>query len=353
MDPASHTAIHRLWQTCWPSKGVLRSQSLPVGVAHFALQRHPCLAACWVCVVVVSLSTIIINEAAAASGDLSTPSGQPQQLTCASEQHPVTPFPTSFWLVKTIKTGGTTLAGVLRHICGHYGVVPVNKRRINPLERLSDEAAAAGLQQLVQGAKNMTDASEFAIITHINFSDAKLAAFQSVVGGRRPLLFTSVRNPLTRTYSHYIQAKCAAAAAMLGGKIIQCDTNTTYMDKLLSLDNIRNRWNFVHDTSRHNLMYKYVKGNATSPEAALAKYDFVFVSERMDEGEGEGPLVVPLQASFLVLCGCSQPAARPSRLTTQAGLLYMQALEWSQLWISADKGCWGCKHSRSLVAPST
>lgn len=71
---------------------------------------------------------------------------------------------------------------------------------------------------------------------------------------------------------------------MLGGKIIECDRNETFMNRLLELDDVRNRWSFVRVPSRHNLMYNYVRGNATSPEAALAKYDFVFVSERMDEG---------------------------------------------------------------------
>lgn len=220
------------------------------------------------------------------SPDLGT-AQQPQwQPSCPSTQHIVSPFPTSFWLVKTVKTGGTTLASVLRQICAHYGVVPVNKPSINPLEKLADAEAAAALQSLVLGAKNATDALEISIITHLNFSDAKSAAFRAALGGRRPLLFTSVRHPVNRTYSHFIQSKCANAAAILGGKIIECDRNATYMNKLLELDSIRNRWSFVQVPSRHNLLYHYVRGNATTAEAALAQYDFVFVAERMDEGEG-------------------------------------------------------------------
>jgi hypothetical protein len=195
------------------------------------------------------------------------------------------PFPASFWLVKTVKTGSTTIASVLRQICAHYGVVPVSKRGINPVERLADGAAAAALRELVLRARNATDASEFSIITHLNYSDAKLGAFQAALDGRQPLLFTSVRHPLQRTYSHFIQAKCANAAAVLGGKIIECDRNATYLHKLLELDNIRNRWSFVRVPSRHNLVFNYVRGNTTTAEAALAQYDFVFVSERMDEGK--------------------------------------------------------------------
>jgi hypothetical protein len=131
----------------------------------------------------------------------------------------------------------------------------VNKRSINPMERLADAEAAAALQSLVLSAKNATDALEFSIITHLNFSDAKLAAFQAALDGRRPLVFTSVRHPVDRTYSHFIQAKCANAAAILGGKIIECDRNETYMNKLLELDSIRNRWSFVRVPSRHNLLY--------------------------------------------------------------------------------------------------
>jgi hypothetical protein len=210
----------------------------------------------------------------------------PLQPSCPSPQHIVSPFPISFWLVKTVKTGGTTIASVLRQICARYGVVPVNKRSINPLERLADAEAAAALQSLVLGAKNATDALEFSVITHLNFSDAKLAAFQAALDGRKPLLFTSVRHPLARTYSHFIQAKCANAAAVLGGKIIECDRNETYMIKTLELDSIRNRWSFVRVPSRHNLLYHYMRGNATTVETALSHYDFVFVAERMDEGEG-------------------------------------------------------------------
>lgn len=157
---------------------------------------------------------------------------------CPSELHPITPFPENFWLVKTIKTGGTTLASVLRQLCAHYGVVPVRKRSINPLEQMPDAAAAAALHDVVMATKNASDAAAFAVITHLNYSDAKLTAFQSAVG-RRPLLFTSVRHPLARTYSHFIQAKCANAAAVLKGKIIECDRNETYMEKLLELDDIR------------------------------------------------------------------------------------------------------------------
>jgi hypothetical protein len=57
------------------------------------------------------------------------------------------------------------------------------------------------------------------------------------------------------------------------------------LHKLLELDNIRNRWSFVRVPSRHNLVFNYVRGNTTTAEAALAQYDFVFVSERMDEGK--------------------------------------------------------------------
>lgn len=236
-----------------------------------------------------------------------------QQPRC--QAHVNSPFPASFWLVKTIKTGGTTLAGVLRQICAHTGVVPVNKRSINPLEQLPDAEAAAALRDVIAAAKNATDAAEFAIITHLNYSDAKLAAFQSALGGRRPLLLTSARHPLGRTYSHFIQAKCANAAAMLGGKIIECDRNVTYMNKLLELDNIRNRWSFVKVPSRHNLVYNYIRGNTTTAEAALAPYDFVFISERMDEGE---QCYCYMGGGVWWLCYCGQ------YVTWQAGCLNSQ-----------------------------
>lgn len=178
--------------------------------------------------IIISISN---NSVASALGTTTPPhpqpaTQQPQQPRCpdptatttatttttstsgnGAPARPRFPFPASFWLVKTIKTGGTTLASVLRHVCAHYGVVPVRKRHVNPIEQMQDAQAAAALGALVSAARNATDSAHFAIITHLNFSDAKLAAFQRALpdDGGRPLLFTAVRHPLARTYSHFIQ----------------------------------------------------------------------------------------------------------------------------------------------------
>jgi hypothetical protein len=201
-------------------------------------------------VAAVALLLLLLPSCLPAAAAAQSPPPQQQQQRCRLTEHDSTDvvlappaFPASFWLVKTIKTGGTTLAGVLRHVAAHYGVVPLNKRRVGPLEALPDAAAAAGLRALLREARNATDARDFALIMHLNFSDAKLAAWrhalaEGTVPGRgplqqqeQPLLLTAVRHPLARTYSHFIQAKCANAAAALGGKIIQCDTNATFMAK--------------------------------------------------------------------------------------------------------------------------
>lgn len=49
-------------------------------------------------------------------------------------------------------------------------------------------------------------------------------------------------------------------------------------------DTVEARWNFVRKYP-HNHCFNYMRGNASTPEAALAQYDFVFVAERMDECE--------------------------------------------------------------------
>lgn len=221
---------------------------------------------------------------------------------------PVTPFPRSFWWVLSIehvpkhlrllairlypplagryvkahKTGSSTLAGVFRNICAHHGITPVKKNKFNPLEWMPDAQAAAKLGELVDAARNATDALEFAIITHLNFSHPKLNAFLRAMDGLRPLLFTAVRHPLKRTYSHFIQKKCAQVHGILGGR--QCDRSQAHLNKALEFDTIENRWKFVKQPSMRDYMFNYIRGNATTVEAALAQYDYVFVTERMDEG---------------------------------------------------------------------
>lgn len=49
-------------------------------------------------------------------------------LSCPFYENKPTPFPVSFWYVKSFKTGSSTLAGVFRSIGAHHGVSMLNPK---------------------------------------------------------------------------------------------------------------------------------------------------------------------------------------------------------------------------------
>jgi Sulfotransferase family len=105
-------------------------------------------------------------------------------------------FPRDFWLVKTKKTGGSTLKGILNGLCAHHAMtcmtMLVNEetgKTYGYWEADHGPAQIAKYRQL--GFEHL------AITDHGKYSSALAAEL------RDPLLFTAVRDPVSRVISHF------------------------------------------------------------------------------------------------------------------------------------------------------
>lgn len=221
---------------------------------------------------------------------------------CPSPDAPfpaLTPFPTNFWYVKTFKTGSTTLSSVFNSICAHYGVIWVKWEAIKNVSQMSYRGIKPspfelGFDKAVKAARSVSDVQHVAITSHISYDERASRSF-----GQPLMRFTSVRHPLSRVHSHFIQTLCYWTAVSMGWRQYQlgsadggppgpaaCDNgeDPSYFERALSNDTIASRWDFVRKKFQHNLMYWYTRGNAATVEDAADQYDFIFVSERMNEG---------------------------------------------------------------------
>lgn len=215
-----------------------------------------------------------------------------------------TPFPTNFWYVKTYKTGSTTLSSVFNSICAHYGIVWLRWDTVKAVAQLQNQGVRhleQGMKQAVENVYAATDIKHLAITSHISYSDQAAAQF------KQPLMrFTSVRHPVARVHSHFIQNLCYKTAQEMGWEPgspadgagpagpSACDNgdDASYLQQALRNDTIEKRWKFARKAFQQNLMFTYIKGSASSVEDAADQYDFIFVSERMNEGERSGEQAV-------------------------------------------------------------
>eukprot|EP00775_Hariotina_reticulata_P001602 gene1602-1942_t len=172
-----------------------------------------------------------------------------------------------------------------RTICVRHGIVPVSE----PATR-GDEPNLPVLAEALQVARNVSYAdSMVAIVTHMPFTPQALELLNNIsISPPRPLLFTSIRNPVTRTYSSYVQDACMRVARQELGEAYmdQCGGmfggDSDILHKALENDTEAARWEYIK-ARQGNVNYNYMKGNASSPREVLHEYDFVFVVERMDE----------------------------------------------------------------------
>lgn len=211
----------------------------------------------------------------------------------------VNPFPSNFWYVKTYKTGSTTLSSVFNSICQHYGVVWLKWDEMKLVFQLNDKGPKPtqfqqGMQAAIDKVANSSDFKYTAITSHIPYSEQAAELFS------RPLMrFTSVRHPVARVHSHFIQTLCFWTAVRQGWKPFAplntsgpagpsaCDSgdDSTYMQLATANDTVEHRYDFARKHFQQNLMYWYMRGDVRGVEAAADQYDFIFVSERMNEGE--------------------------------------------------------------------
>jgi len=171
-------------------------------------------------------------------------SGRLRSHVVGSSHFPV--FPASFWFVKIHKVGGSTLGGVFRAIASHHGI-----QMVNPAEgaRLKDDRLTESIQMFsTLGFKYV------GIANHRPYQNMSLPD---------PILrFTAVRHPIDRSISQFY-FHCSRRRS-----IEECRHDDDGLMKYLeALDD--------------NYQSQYAFGGDFDEAAEL--YDFIFVTERMDE----------------------------------------------------------------------
>ncbi|KAF6255123.1 hypothetical protein COO60DRAFT_250064 [Scenedesmus sp. NREL 46B-D3] len=202
---------------------------------------------------------------------------------------PVTPFPANFWFVKTVKTGSSTLTSVFHSICNRHGITWLK----TDLSRLTVGVAkpkADQLQAVFDEVAKVTDSDFLAITNHMMYKKDVADVF------RPKMLFTTVRHPLSRVHSHFIQDACVGTAKQLGWSHLLphrqeqdtgpnfCDTDPRFLEQVLQGDTLEARWDFARSKVAQNYVYEYIRGNTWTVDDAAAQYDFIFLAERMNEG---------------------------------------------------------------------
>lgn len=212
-------------------------------------------------------------------------------------EFPSTPFPVSLWYVKAPKSGSSTLTAVFNHICTRYGIVWVKEYVMATIMAKSyvsptvwNDTSLVLLSEAVQKLQATVDNHYLAVTSHMPYSDGAASTFNYA-----PLwLFTSVRHPLPRFYSHYVQDLLISTARSMGwDEQVEdltlhpdnFDFNAKLLEQVMQTDTTDRRWQYAReaeDVSR-NFLFKYLKGSASTAEEVVNKYKFLFVVERMDE----------------------------------------------------------------------
>jgi len=138
-----------------------------------------------------------------------------------------------------------------------------------------------GVEKVFEAAYTMTDALGVALTNHLPYNVDVAGMFK----GPQPLLFTAVRHPVSRFHSWFTYRSCNS---LPGATWETCgnnfDRHKEFVDAVRQRDTLENRWAFAKEQPPNNI-YEYIRGGASSVETAAAQYDFIFVTERMDEGE--------------------------------------------------------------------
>ena len=185
---------------------------------------------------------------------------RPSSVSCPHYENKPTPFPVSFWYVKSFKTGSSTLAGVFRSIGAHHGI-----------SVLKAPSAVMIFPEVRDGLAKHYEWSEHAgLANHIAFSGKVAALF------KRPfLLFASVREPVSQFHSRYVE-DCLLRATALRKNNSNCFLSSSTAQRMITAR-----------TMQYNPQVNYIRGdmseNNSSMEAVADQYDFIFVKERMDE----------------------------------------------------------------------
>jgi hypothetical protein len=115
-------------------------------------------------------------------------------------------FPNDFWFVKPMKVGSSTLAGVMRTICAHYGISCMNPPRDLATKSLTHDGInwaptrPEDVFSAVKVHKQGLGYQYVAMANHGIFSPEMAAAVRALDD---PFMFTSVREPVARTLSRF------------------------------------------------------------------------------------------------------------------------------------------------------
>jgi hypothetical protein len=170
-------------------------------------------------------------------------SGRLRSHAMESSHLPV--FPASFWFVKVIKIGGSTLAGIFRAIAAHHGIQIVNPTQ--GFTRLTDERVTESIHMLSE-----LGSEYIGIANHMPYRNISLPG---------PVLrFTAVRDPIDRSISHFY-FRCS-----LKRLLDECQKDEAGLMKFLR--SVENNYQTQYAFAGH------FDGDL---------YDFIFVTERMDE----------------------------------------------------------------------
>lgn len=179
------------------------------------------------------------------------------------------------------QVGGSTLAGVLRGVCEHYGVACINPPDSGPGSSHSrigwkkdDEIAAAVSAAYEVGYEHV------AITNHGAFTPAAAAHLG------RPLMFTTVRHPVGRVLSAYFYNLLGSHRSHQGLPLeagAQCIKALRQGDDCELMQGFERHYVNGDGIFGRNHIFKYVAGDKRTPAQAIAQYDFVFVTERFDE----------------------------------------------------------------------
>ena len=183
----------------------------------------------------------------------------------------ITPFPASFWYIKSYKTGSSTMAGIFRQICAHYGIACLKSR-------LARFQSAEEIQNAALRAKSV-GFEHVAVANHVQFMPGAARSL-----GEGHFLFTTVRHPISRVLSHYFyrlisdptKAKKKQYTVAEGVECVKKLENNQTCALLNGFEK-----HVVVETG--NTLFNYIKGNKKSSKEAFDQYNFVFITERWDE----------------------------------------------------------------------
>lgn len=170
-------------------------------------------------------------------------SGRMRSHAMESSHLPV--FPASFWFVKVPKVGGSTLAGIFRSIAAHHGIHMVNPAP--GFNKLKDERLTESIDMFSE-----LGSEYIGIANHMPYHNISLPG---------PVLrFTAVRHPIDRSISHFY---------------FRCSMERLLDECRKDEDGLMQHLKSITD----NYQSLYAFAGDFDPEL----YDFIFVTERMDE----------------------------------------------------------------------